>query len=82
MWIPTARSSSGRETAKKKGIEGGTSEVCCGLRQDNSRKGNSKEEWVREVGAWVGGRTGISLRPRGPDAIGDQVQKMGMGTEK
>lgn len=23
--------------------------------------------------------TGISLRPRGPDAIGDQVQKMGRG---
>lgn len=44
------------------------------------REGNSKEEWVREVGGWED--TGISLRPRGPGAIGDQVQKMGMGTEK
>lgn len=56
LWIPTARRSRGREKAKEKGIEGGTSEVYCGLRQDNSREGNSKE-WVREVGVWVGGRT-------------------------
>lgn len=56
LWIPTARSSRDREKAKEKGIEGATSEVYCGLRQDNSREGNSKEEWVREVGAWwVGG---------------------------
>lgn len=37
-------------------------------------------ERSRCVGGWED--TGISLRPRGPDAIGDQVQKMGMGTEK
>ena len=56
-WVPKAgRSSRGPEKAKEKGIGGGVPEVYCGLRQENSREGNSREERIGEVGEWRFGR--------------------------
>ena len=47
-WVPdTRRSSRGPETAREKRIEGGVSEVYCGLRQEHSR-----EERMGEVSGW------------------------------
>lgn len=52
-WVPKAgRSSRGPEKARGKGIGGGVSEVYCGLRQENSGEGNSKEERMGEMGGW------------------------------
>lgn len=46
-----------REGEGERDLGGGALEMSCGLRQ-NSREGNSREEWMGEVGAWVGGDCG------------------------